>query len=164
MAVPVTIHEADPDQMPLVRALFEEYARSIGIDLGFQHFEDELAGLPGAYAGPGGCLWLARRGEEPVGCVAVRPLDEGVCEMKRLYVRPAARGQGVGRLLATTAVEFGRRAGYRVMRLDTLATMAAARGLYRGLGFREVPAYCYNPFPDAVFLELVFTARPGDGL
>lgn len=154
MALPIAIHEAETARMPAVHGLFEEYARSIGIDLGFQHFEEELAGLPGAYAPPTGRIWLADRAAEPVGCVAVRPLDEGVCEMKRLYVRPEARGLGAGRLLAIAAIDFGRANGYRVMRLDTLATMTPARRLYAALGFREVPPYCYNPIENAVFMEL----------
>jgi ribosomal protein S18 acetylase RimI-like enzyme len=157
MAPLIAIREAETGRIAAVRGLFEEYARSISIDLAFQDFDEELATLPGAYAPPGGRIWLADRKAEPVGCVAVRPLDEGVCEMKRLYVKPDARGLGVGRLLASAAIDFGRAQGYRVMRLDTLATMTPARTLYRGLGFREVSAYCYNPFADAVFMELDLT-------
>lgn len=140
--------------MPVVRALFEEYARSIAIDLGFQHFDEELATLPGAYAPPPGRIWLADDGAGAVGCVAVRPLGGQVCEMKRLYVKRDERARGVGRRLAIAAIDFARSAGYRTMRLDTLATMTAARALYRDLGFREVPAYCHNPIADAVFMEL----------
>ncbi|MEO8484489.1 MAG: GNAT family N-acetyltransferase [Acidobacteriota bacterium] len=147
-----TFRAAEDDEMPVVRRLFQEYAESIGIDLGFQGFEQELANLPGEYAVSRGGIFLAVAAEA-VGCVAVRPLEADVCEMKRLYVRPSARGADVGRHLALTAVACGRARGYRVTRLDTLATMTAARALYGGLGFREVPPYCYNPFPDAVFME-----------
>jgi ribosomal protein S18 acetylase RimI-like enzyme len=152
-----TIRAAIEGDMPAARAMFEDYAASIGIDLGFQDFAAELAGLPGAYAPPGGQIWFGEDLGRAVGCVAVRPLGEDACEMKRLFVRPAARGLGMGRLLARAAVDFGRARAYRVMRLDTLATMTAARALYISLGFREVPAYCYNPIADAVFMELALT-------
>lgn len=137
-----------------IRVLFGEYAQSLGIDLAFQDFEAEMAGLPGAYSPPHGCLLLATAGGRSAGCVAVRDLLAGLCEMKRLYVRPEARGQGVGRALAEAAIRFGLAAGYEAMRLDTLPNMAAAQALYRQLGFREIPAYRYNPIPGTCFLEL----------
>ena len=112
-----TIREADGRvDIDEIRTLFEEYAQSLGVDLSFQDFGVELAGLPGAYASPGGRLLLAVDGTRPVGCVGVRPLGDGICEMKRLYVRPEARGQGLGRELTQAAIAFGRAAGYRAMR------------------------------------------------
>src|SRR2546426_5211128 len=109
-----------PEQLTHVRALFREYASSLGIDLGFQDFEREVADLPGGYAPPRGCLLLGVEGNETVGCVGVRPLEPTICEMKRLFVREGGRGRGLGRALAVAAVEFGRSAGYSAMRLDTL--------------------------------------------
>jgi ribosomal protein S18 acetylase RimI-like enzyme len=136
-------------------ALFSAYAASLPIDLSFQNFAVELAGLPGAYAPPRGMLLVAREGDLPVGCVALRPLGEaGVCEMKRLYVSPAARGHGVGRALCEAIIGAARRLGYREMRLDTLPTMDGALGLYRSLGFGEVPAYYDTPVDGTVFLSL----------
>jgi putative acetyltransferase len=137
-----------------VRALFRAYQNWLGISLEFQGFEDELAGLPGKYAPPQGALLLARDGAQVAGVVALRPLDEaGLCEMKRLYVLPDFQGRGIGRALAVAIIDAGRRAGYRAMRLDTVARMAAAVGLYRALGFVEILPYTYNPEPDVLYLE-----------
>ena len=142
--------EADVD---LVRELFREYAKGLEIDLCFQGFEEELAGLPGKYAPPRGGLWVADAEDGPAGCVALRPLGPGVCEMKRLYLRPAFRGTGLGRRLALHAIEAARTAGYAKIRLDTLASMASAAALYRSLGFRPIEAYYSNPVPGALYFE-----------
>lgn len=144
------------------RALFLEYAESLGFDLGFQDFEAELRGLPGAYAPPGGVLLLARVAKEAVGCVGLRPLAPETCEMKRLYVRPEARAGGAGRALAEAVIEVGRELGYRRMRLDTVPTMTAARALYRSLGFREIEPYRFNPIPGTSFMELDLAAGSGE--
>ena len=143
------------DQIAIARMLFEEYAASIGVDLCFQGFAAELKGLPGAYSPPGGGIFLALLAEQPVGCVALRPPDTpGVAELKRLYVRPSGRGQGLGLALTRRAIERARSARYHLLRLDTLSTMLNARRLYRGLGFKEIPPYTYNPIPDVTYMEL----------
>jgi len=143
--------EADLDA---ARRLFRAYVESLDFDLDFQDFEDEMAALPGPYASPDGTILLAEVDGKPVGVVAVQPLDdEGACEMKRLYVDPDFQNQGIGRALATAIVDEARDLGYDVMRLDTVASMTAARRLYRSLGFEERDAYYHNPLDDAVYME-----------
>jgi len=145
---------ASTRQIDQARALFREYETLLGVDLSFQGFEQELAGLPGAYTPPSGRLILAVDGDTPAGCVALRPLAAGVCEMKRLYVRPAARGARVGRLLAETVIAEARAIGYARMRLDTLPSMKEAIALYRSLGFVEVAPYYASPVAGTLFMEL----------
>ncbi len=157
MTLAATIAPAESlEDLAHVRALFLEYARSLNVSLDFQGFDEELAGLPGAYAPPGGGLLLAWVGGEAVGVVGLRPLDDGVCEMKRLYVRPAFRRTGAGRVLAERIVAIGGERGYQAMRLDSLSSMTAARRLYERLGFQEIEAYYDNPLPGALYYEKMY--------
>jgi ribosomal protein S18 acetylase RimI-like enzyme len=155
----ITLVSAEsPALVAEARALFSEYAGSLAIDLCFQNFEAELAGLPGEYAAPGGALLLALVDGEPAGCVALRPLPEAdhtnACEMKRLYVRRAFRRFGLGRLLAQKLMDLATQAGYSCMLLDTLDDMEAARGLYASLGFEDIPPYYYNPIAGAHYFKV----------
>ncbi len=146
-----------PETLEAAREIMREYAGSLGVDLQFQGFEDELAQLPGDYAPPGGALLLAWVDGELAGCGALRPLTDvdyaNACEMKRLYVRRAFRRFGLGRLLAQALLDAAVQAGYSVMLLDTLDDMEAARGLYASLGFEEIPPYYFNPLPGAHYLK-----------
>ena len=163
-AVP-TIRQAETSaDLDAARRLFEEYARTLPFALDFQGFRAELDHLPGEYAPPEGCILLAEANGGLAGCVALRPLTGDperpkarLCEMKRLYVRPAHRGRGIGRALAEAVLGEARRRDYDAMRLDTVASMTAANGLYRALGFREIGAYRHNPLDDPVFFEKRFS-------
>ena len=150
---PIRDAEAAPD-FDEARTLFEEYARWLAVDLCFQNFAEELATLPGAYARPRGRLLLAGVPGRAVGCIALRPIDAHAGEVKRLYVRPEARGTGLGRRLASAVLDAARAIGYRELKLDTLARMAEARALYASLGFRECAPYYRNPLPDVVYMTL----------
>ena len=156
------IRLVSPDSPTLydaTREIFREYAQSLGVDLGFQDFERELATLPGEYAAPAGRLLLAFVDEELAGCGGFRPIADvdyaNACEMKRLYVRRAFRRFGLGRTVAQQLIDDARRSGYSVMLLDTLDEMEAARTLYTTLGFEEIPPYYYNPLPGAHYLKAV---------
>jgi putative acetyltransferase len=138
-----------------IRAMLREYAAWLEVDLCFQNFEQELAGLPGDYSPPRGRLLIA----EGAGCVALRAIDEEICEMKRLYVRPDHRGTGLGRRLVQAIIDEARGIGYRSLRLDTMQKMDSAQRLYASLEFREIPAYRHNPEPGARFLELTLSRR-----
>jgi putative acetyltransferase len=144
-----------------VRELFREYADSLGVDLSFQGFEQELAALPGEYAPPAGRLLLGVVDGVAAACVALRPFGERNCELKRLFVRERARRTGLGRLLAAAAIEAACEVGYERMLLDTLPAMGPARELYRSLGFEEVAPYRYNPVPGTSFMALRIRPRPG---
>ena len=151
----VEVHPATSEtDLAEVKRLFEEYSVWIGIDLSFQNFAQELSGLPGDYRAPRGTLLIGRAGPLAAGCVAVRRIDKGDCEMKRLFVRDGFRGLGAGEALARAAIGFARQAGYRRMLLDTLPSMSAAHALYARLGFAEVEAYRYNPVAGARFMAL----------
>ena len=148
---------ATPADLDALRAIFREYAAGLGVDLCFQNFEHELASLPGDYAAPRGALLLARVDGELAGCCALRPLDTAdypnAAEMKRLFVRKAFRGFGLGRQLAEAALDAARQAGYACVLLDTLDDMEAARALYEDLGFEEIPPYYHNPIAGAHYLK-----------
>lgn len=146
------LHADMPRDLATVRALFREYADGLGVDLCFQGFDAELAELPGKYAAPGGRLMLAWRGEQPVGCVAMRPLTNGDCEMKRLYVRPEMRGARLGRQLVERICAEACEAGYGRIFLDTLPSMTAAIGLYTAFGFTDTAPYVFNPVPGVRYL------------
>jgi putative acetyltransferase len=161
--VSVLIRPAIPGDLSQVRALLREYEVELEIDLCFQGFEQEVANLPGDYAPPHGALLVAEVEGAIAGCVALRPLEGGACEMKRLYARPAFRGRAVGRALAEAVIAEARRIGYARMRLDTLPVMTEAQGLYVRLGFADVAPYRDNPVPGARFMELDLAAASGSG-
>jgi putative acetyltransferase len=142
-------------QLAQARELFLEYAQSLGFSLCFQNFDQELASLPGGYTPPDGRLLLAEYEGQLAGCVALHKLEPGICEMKRLYLRPAARGKGFGRMLADRIIAEARQIGYQRMRLDTVEpVMKDAVAMYRKIGFREIAPYCANPIAGALYMEL----------
>ena len=148
------IRMARTEEMDEVRNLFREYQDFLDFDLCFQSFERELADLPGDYALPMGCLYLALQEQNIVGSIAIRPLKNEVCEMKRLYLRPPARSRGLGRALCTTVIDWAQKVGYKKMKLDTVSKLQSAIQLYRNLGFLPCEQYCENPQPDVEFFEL----------
>lgn len=155
---PQFITPATPGQLTATRLIFQEYAEQLGMDLRFQNFDAELAGLPGDYAAPQGCLLLALMAGEVAGCCAMRPLASvdypNACEMKRLYVRQGFRRSGLGRQLAEAVLDAARVAGYHSVLLDTLNDMEAARALYKDLGFKDIPPYYHNPIAGAHYLKV----------
>jgi putative acetyltransferase len=148
------LHAVAPEHVSTVRELFLEYQRWLGLDLCFQNFSAELAALPGDYAPPSGRLLLALHDARPAGCIALRRMDDATCEMKRLFVRPEFQSLKIGRALAEKIIAEARTIGYTRMRLDTLPMMTRAHALYAVLGFREIPPYCHNPVPGAIYMEL----------
>ena len=149
-----TLTANDTDALEQVRQYFRNYLAWLGVDLSYQNFDQEMAALPGAYSAPQGRLFLAEISGRPAGCVGVRPFSEGVCEMKRLYVTPEARGQGVGKALALAAINTAKELGYKRLLIDTLPSMRMAVKLYRELGFTEAPAYYPSPVEGTIFLAL----------
>lgn len=136
-----------------IKELFIEYAKSLGVDLSFQGFEEELKSLPGKYSEPEGSIVLALVGEKPAGCAALRRITEQICEMKRLYVRDEFRGEGLGRELADRIIERAKELDYKYIRLDTLPTMERAQDMYRDMGFYEIEPYIFNPVEGTKYLE-----------
>jgi ribosomal protein S18 acetylase RimI-like enzyme len=159
-AVSFEIHDAHEEPaLGGVRALFLEYAASLpGIDLEYQGFDEEFAGLPGGYAPPSGALLLASVAGQPAGCVGLHDWEPGICEMKRLYLRPAFRGAGIGRALVVAVMNRARMIGYDRIRLDTLPTMLEAQELYRRLGFHEIGPYRSSPIAGTKYFEAELTA------
>ena len=149
------IEAKSTEQIELARQLFVEYQAWFGLALCFQNFDEELANLPGEYARPDGRLWLAYESNELAGCIALRKLEEGICEMKRLFVRDGFRGKGIGVALIETLIAEAKALGYKKLRLDTYPPkMEKAVSLYESYGFREIPRYYHNPYGETLFLEL----------
>jgi GNAT superfamily N-acetyltransferase len=145
-----------PEHIEQARSLFLEYGRSLGFSLCFQSFDEELRSLPGAYGPPSGRLLLARYANHAAGCIALRKLEAGICEMKRLYVRPDDRGRGLGRMLVERVIAEARAIGYERMRLDTIeSAMKDAIALYRRMGFKEIAPYSAIPIESALWMELL---------
>jgi GNAT superfamily N-acetyltransferase len=148
------VNVSTEEHLKIARELFEEYAASLNFDICFQGFAAELAQLPGYYAPPSGRLLLAFHNGRAAGCVALRRLEDGACEMKRLYVRPEFRGSGIGKALAEAAVCQARETGYKIMRLDTVSSMHKAQSIYKSLGFVDTKPYCFNLLEGVRYMEL----------
>ena len=161
MPLRVNLAEGQSD-FDIARLLFLEYAKTLGFSLYFQGFDEEVENLPGKYALPNGCILLAWDELDCVGCVGLRPLSDTISEMKRLYVKPAYRGTGLGRLLAEKIFKFAIESNYSKIMLDTLSSMESAQGLYRSLGFAETAPYYDNPHPEVVFFEFDFNNQAVD--
>jgi GNAT superfamily N-acetyltransferase len=145
-----------PEHIEEARTLFLEYGSSLGFSLCFQSFDEEMKNLPGAYGPPSGILLLARCADHAAGCIAMRRLEAGICEMKRLYVRPGDRGRGLGRMLVERLIAEARGVGYERMRLDTIeSAMKDAVALYRRMGFQEIAPYSAVPIESALWMELL---------
>ena len=142
------------EELEEVRNIFIEYSEFLQVDLCFQDFEKELQTLHQVYGLPQGCIILAKQNGQTLGCIALKPIAEGICEMKRLYVRPEARGMGLGRKLVEELMSFARKSAYVSMKLDTVSKLKEATSLYRSIGFTETPPYVYNPLSDVLYFEL----------
>ena len=142
------------EELEEVRNIFIEYSEFLQVDLCFQDFEKELQTLHQVYGPPQGCIILAKQNGQTLGCIALKPIAEGICEMKRLYVRPEARGMGLGRKLVEELMSFARKSAYVSMKLDTVSKLKEAISLYRSIGFTETPPYVYNPLSDVLYFEL----------
>ena len=151
------VHAKSKQHIDEAKKVFVEYAESLGFSLCFQDFDKELANLPGDYAQPSGRLLLAFDNSQIIGCIALRKLAEGICEMKRLYVRSEYRGKGIGKKLADSIIEEAKAIGYHRMLLDTLPVMKEATAMYRSMGFSEIPSYYRNPVEGALFMELTLS-------
>lgn len=148
------VHVESKEHLDHIRELFSEYVHSLNFKLSFQDYENELAELPGEYAPPDGRLVLAIVDGDAVGCIGLRKINDTICELKRMYVRPDFRGKGIGRSLAEIVIEEARKIGYKAMRFDTIDTMKEAISLYRSFGFKEIDPYRHNPMEGAMFMEL----------
>lgn len=153
----ICVELTNDSQLAQIRQLFTEYSSSLPFDLDFQNFDKELADLPGKYSPPEGCLLLAYIGSSVAGCVGLRQLENQICEMKRLFVRPEFQGSGTGRALVKEIITIGQKKGYTKMRLDTVPSMTSAIALYRKFGFVDIEPYCPNPVSGAIFMELNYT-------
>src|ERR1700722_8210231 len=144
----------DDDDWKTATGLVRQYIASLNLDLSFQNIENELQNITTEYGVPSGCFFIARTSEKAVGCIGLRKHKDGICEMKRLYVMPEIRGQGIGKLLIQRVIEEARKLNYRKMLLDTLPTMTAAQEIYKDLGFTEIPPYRFNPIEGTMYLQL----------